>query len=134
MFLIYIYGHILMNCKEIKCSQYIYEHICFYIFGLNVCVHPWIHSGDEIWSSQHGSDWNIHFGNNMHLWTKSSSLLISGVYIFHFAPPPAGEGQNEKEKKRGKEEHFSVLGGKNMMKRGWGQNINYFDIIHPWLI
>ena len=36
-------------------------------------------------------------------------------------------------KKGGKEEFFTVLGGKNMIfeKRGGGNNINYLDIIHP---
>ena len=36
-------------------------------------------------------------------------------------------------KKGGKEEIFTVLGGKNMIfeNREGGQNINYFDNIHP---
>ena len=35
-------------------------------------------------------------------------------------------------KKGGKEEHFSVVGGTNMIfeKRGGGKDINYFDNIH----
>ena len=35
--------------------------------------------------------------------------------------------------KRGKEEIFTVLGGKNMIfkKKGGGKNINYFENIHP---
>ena len=39
-----------------------------------------------------------------------------------------------KWKKGGKEEIFTVLGGKNVIfekKGGGGQNINYFDNIHP---
>ena len=38
------------------------------------------------------------------------------------------------EKKGGKEEMFTVLGGKNMIfeKKGGAKNINYFDNIHPW--
>ena len=31
----------------------------FHIFGLNVCVHPWIHSTGEIWASRNGYGWNI---------------------------------------------------------------------------
>ena len=45
-------GHFLVeNCKKLNVPSGNTNIFAYHIFGLNVCVHPWIHSVDEIWAS-----------------------------------------------------------------------------------